>query len=80
MLIWYKIELNIFEGCDILNSEKEILISSIRDVRSELERAQNLCDELTDEGAIDYASYNLLAQKAKYSYLLQIAKKMNLTI
>ncbi len=63
-----------------MSVEKESIISSLREVRSELERAKNLCNEMTDEGAIDYASYNLLAVKAKYSYLLEIAKKMDLTI
>lgn len=60
--------------------EKEMLISSLRDAHSELARANDLWNELTDKGAVDYASYNLLALKAKYSYLLKIAKEMNLTI
>ena len=36
--------------------------------------------ELTDEKAIDYASYNLLAARAKYSYLLKLAKEKKLSL
>lgn len=57
-----------------MKSEKKKMLSYIKSARSELEQATNLFNELTDSAAVDYASYNLLAAKTKYAYLLQIAK------
>ena len=50
------------------------------DARCELEKAVLTFNELTDEKAIDYASYNLLAARAKYSYLLKLAKEKKLSL
>ena len=44
------------------------------------EKAVLTFNELTDEKAIDYASYNLLAARAKYSYLLKLAKEKKLSL
>lgn len=63
-----------------MRQDDEMMITSIKNARSELEQATNLFNELTDATAIDYASYNLLAAKTKYSYLLQIAKEKGLSI
>lgn len=56
-------------------TENQMIIDSIRNARNEVEDATRLFNELTDTSAIDYASYNLLAAKTKYSYLIQIAKE-----
>lgn len=57
-----------------------MLFESIRSAHSELEQANNLFNQLTDEDAIDYASYNLLAARTKYAYLLKLAKESRLTV
>ena len=77
---WNKIELNNFEGCDNLKPDEARILDSIKHARSELEQAASLFNELTDFTAVDYASYNLLAAKAKYSYLIQIAKEKGMTV
>lgn len=61
-------------------SQDKILVDSIRSARSELDKAVDIFNELTDEAAVDYASYNLLAARARYSYLLKIAKEQKLSI
>lgn len=58
-----------------MKPEQNKMLSYIKSARSELEQATNLFNELTDSAAIDYASYNLLAAKTKYAYLLRIAKE-----
>ena len=61
-------------------SQDEILLNSLQSARLDLEKATDLFNELTDDTAVDYASYNLLAARAKYSYLLKLAKKNNLSL
>ena len=61
-------------------TENALLYDSISNARNELERAVSAFNELTDDKAIDYASYNLLAARAKYSYLLKLAKEKNLSL
>ena len=69
---------------DIISKRKkkpgasEILLQNIEEARSELERAESIFNELTSETAIDYASYNILAARAKYSYLINLAKEQGL--
>lgn len=63
-----------------MKPDEELIVTSIKNARSELEQAVSLFNELTDFTAIDYASYNLLAAKAKYSYLIQMAKEKNLSV
>lgn len=58
----------------------ECLCDYIDDARSELELAVLTFNELTDEKAIDYASYNLLAARARYSYLLKLAKEREISV
>ena len=62
------------------NSESEQLYESIRTARIEVERAESIFNELTDDAAIDYAAYNIMAARAKYSYLISLAKKQNLKL
>lgn len=63
-----------------MKPDEECIFASIKNARSELEQATSLFNELTDFTAVDYASYNLLAAKAKYSYLIQIAKDKGMTL
>ena len=62
------------------SSGEDQLFASIRSARSELDRATVLFNELTDDTGVDYASYNLLAARAKYSYLLKLAKEKDLSV
>ena len=61
-------------------SENELLYNSINTAHTELEQAVATFNQLTDERAVDYASYNLLAAKAKYSYLIKLAKEKKLSL
>ena len=61
-------------------SQDEILFNSLQSARMDLEKATVLFNELTDDTAVDYASYNLLAARAKYSYLLKLAKEKKLSL
>ena len=61
-------------------SENEFLLNSLQSARLELNEAANLFNELTDNDAIDYASYNLLAARTRYSYLLKLAKEKRLSL
>ncbi|MBR5517304.1 MAG: DUF2508 family protein [Firmicutes bacterium] len=56
------------------------LYQYIDTARYELDLATKQFNEITDDRAIDYASYNLLAARAKYSYLLQLAKEKKLSL
>lgn len=61
-------------------SQDEILLNSLQSARTDLKKAVDLFNELTDDTAVDYASYNLLAARAKYSYLLKLAKEKKLSL
>lgn len=61
-------------------SEYDFLLQSIQSARRELHEADTLFNQLTDADAVDYASYNLLAAKTKYSYLLKLAKEKNVSL
>ena len=60
--------------------EDEMLYKSIKTARSQLDLAVAEFNQLTDNMAIDYASYYLLAARTRYSYLLKIAKEKNLSL
>ena len=60
--------------------EDEMLYKSIKTARSQLDLAVAEFNQLTDNMAIDYASYNLLAARTRSSYLLKIAKEKNLSL
>ena len=59
-------------------SDDDFLLRSIDQARNELARAEALFNELTDQSAVDYASYSILAARAKYAYLLDQAKKLHI--
>lgn len=61
-------------------TEEEQILAFIKNAHSEVEQATLLFNELTDSAAIDYASYNLLAAKTKYSYLIRIAKEKGMSL
>jgi len=61
-------------------TEEEQILSFIKNAHSEVEQATILFNEMTDAAAIDYAAYNLLAAKSKYSYLLRIAKEKGMSV
>lgn len=61
-------------------SENDFLLQSLQSARVELNEATILFNELTDDEAIDYASYNLLAARTRYSYLLKLAKEKQLSL
>ena len=58
----------------------DFLLQSLQSASRELHDANVLFDQLTDEEAIDYASYNLLALRTKYSYLLKLAKEKQISL
>ena len=61
-------------------SQDEILFNSLQSARMDLEKATVLFNELTDDTAVDYASYHRLAARARYSYLLKLAKESKLSL
>ena len=60
--------------------EYDYLLHSLQDARLELREADTLFNQLTDQEAIDYASYNLLAARTRYSYLLKLAKEKKISL
>lgn len=60
--------------------EYDYLLHSLQDARLELHEADTLFNQLTDQDAIDYASYNLLAARTRYSYLLKLAKEKKISL
>jgi len=58
-------------------TEAQQITDSIEKARSELKRAESVFNELTEEAAIDFATYDILAAKARYSYLIKLAKEKN---
>ena len=63
-----------------MQSEDEMLYMSIKNARCELDTAVDIFNEITDNTAVDYAAYNILAARAKYSYLLQLAEAKDLSL
>ena len=61
-------------------SEYAFLLQSLQSARRELHEADRLFNQISDAEAVDYASYNLLAAKSKYSYLLKLAKEKNVSL
>lgn len=60
--------------------EKMLLFDSIERAYSDLEQAQYDFNQLSDSAAVDYASYSILAAEAKYTYLLNLAKKKGMRL
>lgn len=61
-------------------TEAQLIFESLKNARFELKQAASTFNELTDSAAVDYAAYNLLAAKAKYSYLLKMAKSKDIRL
>ena len=61
-------------------SEDANLYKYIDTARHELDLAIKQFNEITDDRAIDYASYNLLAAKTKYSNLIRLAKEKGMSV
>ena len=61
-------------------TEEEQILAFIKNAHTEVEEATVLFNELTDSAAIDYASYNLLAAKTKYSNLIRLAKEKGMSV
>ena len=61
-------------------SEEEQILAFLKNAHTEVEDATVLFNELTDAAAIDYASYNLLAAKTKYSNLIRLAKEKGMSV
>ena len=61
-------------------TEEEQILAFIKNAHTEVEEATVLFNELTDSAAVDYASYNLLAAKTKYSNLIRLAKEKGMSV
>ena len=61
-------------------SEYDFLLQSLQYARREIHETDRLFNQISDAEAVDYASYNLLAAKSKYSYLLKLAKEKNVSL
>ncbi len=70
-------KLNEFKNRNNLTEAQE-MCETIRKARTDVERAENLFNEVTDQAICDYAAYNILAAKARYHYLLKLAKEKNI--
>ena len=62
------------------DSKDDKLYEYINTAKNELDLATKQFDEISDDRAIDYASYSLLAARAKYSYLITLAKEKKLSL
>ncbi|QIB70203.1 DUF2508 family protein [Aminipila butyrica] len=58
--------------------ENQLLLSDLRAVHHKLARSESMFNELTDKDLLDCATYDILAEKARYAYLIKEAKKRNL--
>lgn len=61
-------------------SEHAVLMDCLHSARQELRDADSLFNELSDGESVDYASYRLLAARAKYSYLIKLAKEKKISL
>ncbi|MFV0515888.1 MAG: DUF2508 family protein [Aminipila sp.] len=59
-------------------TENDAIILSLHEVKNKLARSERNFNEITDNDLIDYATYDILAEKARYAHLLKQAKKRNL--
>lgn len=65
-------------GIPIPQSESEVLISNLKKVNAKIIQSESMFNEITDNDLIDYAAYDLLAEKARYTHLLKQAKQQNI--
>ncbi|MBE6034861.1 DUF2508 family protein [Aminipila sp.] len=65
-------------GIPAPKDENQMIISDLKHIHDRITRSEAIFNELTDSDLIDYATYDLLAEKARYAYLIKEAKKRNL--
>lgn len=65
-------------GEPVPQDESQMIISNLKEVHNKIARSESIFNELTDSDLIDYATYDILAEKARYAYLIKQAKKRNL--
>ena len=65
-------------GVPVPQDEGQMIISNLKEVHNKIARSESIFNELTDNDLIDYATYDILAEKARYAYLIKQAKKRNL--
>lgn len=68
---------NITGNSNRLNAEKEELYKLLTEAREEWQTAQNVFNNVSDPGLVDFAIYNMKAAEKKYVYLMQKAKEMD---
>ena len=56
-------------------TEEEKLFASIRDAEMEWKLAEERFNQATDPDLIDFATYDIMAAKSRYEYLIKSAKK-----
>lgn len=56
-------------------TEEEKLYASIRDAEIQWKLAESRFNEATDPDLIDFATYDIMAAKSRYEYLIKTAKK-----
>lgn len=61
-----------------VQTEQERLYASIRDAEIEWKMAEGRFNEATDPDLIDFASYDIMAAKSRYEYLIKRAKRQQL--
>lgn len=62
-----------------LRLEGEEILSALRQIQLQLECAQSVFQDVTDETLIDSYIYEIIALQKKYEYFLRAAKEMGLT-
>lgn len=69
-----------FKIVDMTEEEKEIeLIEAIKSVKKDLKNMYNNL-QYADSDLIDYYTYQIKAEEAKYSYLIKQAKKRKIQV
>lgn len=56
-------------------TEEEKLYASIRDAEMEWKIAEERFNQATDPDLIDFATYDIMAARSRYEYLIKTAKK-----
>lgn len=59
-------------------TENDMLIAAINTAHKDLCQAENTFNQMKESDLIDYAIYDMMSARVKYSYLLKIAKEKEL--
>lgn len=59
-------------------TDQERLYATIRDAEIEWRMAEGRFNEATDPNPIDFATYDIMAAKSRYEYLIKRAKRRQL--